>query len=345
MDEIDHTDNGPEDAGVEKQLDETERSAACRFRAVELDRHIGDRLRFVRRLSCLSQRQVADEIGLSFQQVQKYENGSNRVSAALLAEFSGLYHLPMDWFIGPFNTCLEREERAHHGDYAEVLNQLYRALRDRSDSECDAALDLACQIAGVGAGPRQTRLFRLWRTTRDGSSKSNEFLLEVMRRLTDAQSPPPATPDDQALEASVVEETLGNRNVLLVDDDPDVLTMLSASMAGAGFAVITARSGDEALNVLTSGTEVDVIVTDYAMVGMDGVELLAQAASLRPGLPGIVITGFADAARLRELPPEVEVLSKPFRRMELIGRVRLLMEGSSPNPDPVPRRQSLRLVK
>ncbi len=96
--------------------------------------------------------------------------------------------------------------------------------------------------------------------------------------------------------------------------------------------------------MLASNVKIDVMVTDYAMERMDGIELLARAEQLRPGLPSIVITGFADAARLRALPEGIEVLSKPFRRMELIGRLRLLIDargGTEP-----PRRQApvLRLI-
>jgi CheY-like chemotaxis protein len=78
---------------------------------------------------------------------------------------------------------------------------------------------------------------------------------------------------------------------------------------------------------------------------MDGVELLAQADQRRPGLPGIVITGFADAARLRDLPPGTEVLSKPFRRMELVGRLRLLIDARASFESSRRTSSPLRLVR
>ena len=323
-------------AGMIFGPDESESAAAHRFHAAELERHIGERLRFVRRVSCLSQRQVADEIGLSSQQVQKYENGTNRVSAALLAELSGLFRLPMDWFIGPFNTCLERDEHVPSRGFPYVLDRLYCALNDRSDGEFDAALDLVCRVAGVGARPQPTRLLRLRRAMRDCDERSRDVLIEVVQRLADLRDRTTSGPARAAAPPKAAGEDGTARNVLLVDDDPDVLTTLSASLASAGFSVTTATTGDEAVSVLASETRVDVIVTDYAMAGMDGIELLAQAGQLRPGLPGIVITGFADAGRLHDLPPEVEVLSKPFRRMELIGRVRLLVESSRTLAIPLP---------
>jgi len=327
-------------------LRDTDPAAGNRFRAAQLERYIGERLRFMRRISGLSQRQVASEIGLSFQQLQKYENGTNRVSAALLAEFSGLFHLPMDWFIGPFNACMEREETTPYGDYAYVMEQTYRALRYSNEEECDTALDVLCQVAMVRPGPRQSRLFRLRRAVRDNSADDNVLLREVVRRFADSRASPTAPAAKPVLapnDISPAGEPNGH-GVLLVDDDPDVLTMLSASLSGVGFRVTTARSGDEALFALSSGARADIIVTDYAMVGMDGVELLSQVAQLRPGLPGIVITGFAEAKRLQELPPEVEVLSKPFRRMELVGRLRLLLEEPNANADAQSARPALQVA-
>jgi CheY-like chemotaxis protein/transcriptional regulator with XRE-family HTH domain len=308
--------------------EETGSAVGNRFRALELERHIGERLRFLRRLSGFSQMHVAREIGVSFQQIQKYESGANRVSAALLAEFSNLFHLPMDWFIGPFNTCMERDQTIVFPAYARVMQQLFRGLRDLGEPECQAALDVVCQVARVAPGLPETRLPRLRHVLRDGEPEANAFIIEVVTRLADAhvtaEAPDRGETIGHRIEAA---GTTAVRTILMVDDDPDVLRMLSASLTAAGFVVRTARSGDEALAVLSANGRVDAMVTDYAMVGMDGVELLAQADQIRPGLPGIVITGFADATRLRDLPQGVEVLSKPFRRIELVGRLRLLIDG------------------
>jgi CheY-like chemotaxis protein/transcriptional regulator with XRE-family HTH domain len=316
----------PHDNGI--VAEEAGPGVGHRFRALELERHIGERLRFLRRLSGFSQLHVAKEIGVSFQQIQKYESGANRVSAALLAEFSNLFHLPMDWFIGPFNSCMERDQTIIFPAYAQVMQQLFRGLRDLGEAEAQAALDVVCQVGRVAPGVPETRLLRLRHILRDGTPEANGFIVEVVTRLADAHV---------TMDAPGRAEGFGNRidpagttaarTILMVDDDPDVLRMLSASLTAAGFAVKTARSGDEALVVLTANGRVDAMVTDYAMVGMDGVELLAQADQLRPGLPGIVITGFADATRLRDLPAGIEVLSKPFRRIELVGRLRLLIDG------------------
>ena len=83
---------------------------------------------------------MAREIGVSFQQIQKYESGTNRVSAVLLAEFSNFFHLPMDWFIGPFNTCMERDEPIVTTAYARVLQQLFRGSVSYTHLACEIRL-------------------------------------------------------------------------------------------------------------------------------------------------------------------------------------------------------------
>jgi CheY-like chemotaxis protein len=109
--------------------------------------------------------------------------------------------------------------------------------------------------------------------------------------------------------------------VLLVDDALDVLVTLGAFLEGAGLRVIKARSGDDALRIVASDAALHAIVTDNAMPGLTGTELLLQSAQLRPSLPGLIVTGYADAGSLAELPSTVEVLCKPFRREDLVRRV------------------------
>jgi len=123
--------------------------------------------------------------------------------------------------------------------------------------------------------------------------------------------------------------------VLLVDDAPDVLITLSAFLEGEGFSVITARNGRDALAALGGRRRVDVVVTDYAMPGMSGIELLEQIREIAPTLPAIIVTGFAVVEKLVAVRDRVEVLRKPFRREYLVTRVRALA-----NPAPEPPREN-----
>lgn len=290
-----------------------------RYRAAELDRHIGQRLRCVRRLAGWSQRELGGRLGMTFQQVQKYENGSNRMPAALLAELAGSFHLPLDWFVGPYAGTVNADRT---DTYAALLDLLFRHDDGREDGGGAACIATICRLAPQppGVGP-EGRLDALRRSLTAATAGDRAFLLEAARRMMERA---PGGLAASPLAADPAPEGVGG-SIMLVDDDPDIVATLSVALGNAGFAVVAATCGDQALRLLSGGSAVDVLVTDYAMVGMDGVELLAQAALLRPGLPGLVITGFADSARLQDLPRDVEVLRKPFRRMELIGRLRLLL--------------------
>jgi transcriptional regulator with XRE-family HTH domain len=74
----------------------------ARFRMRELDSHIGRRIREARAESCLSMQALGDRIGLTYQQVQKYEAGTDRLSVAVLLELARIFARPFDWFCGPF---------------------------------------------------------------------------------------------------------------------------------------------------------------------------------------------------------------------------------------------------
>ncbi len=63
-----------------------------------IDRHIGNTIRELRTSHCQSQQQLADHLGVSYQQVQKYEHGKNRVAATQLWQLSAFYNVPLRRF-------------------------------------------------------------------------------------------------------------------------------------------------------------------------------------------------------------------------------------------------------
>jgi signal transduction histidine kinase len=100
------------------------------------------------------------------------------------------------------------------------------------------------------------------------------------------------------------------RTVMLVDDDPLVLASASAMLEDLGHRVIEAASGARALELLRAGAAADLVITDYAMPGMTGLQLAEALRRLRPGLPVLLATGYGElrgdtAAGLARLP-------KPF---------------------------------
>lgn len=91
-----------------------------------------------------------------------------------------------------------------------------------------------------------------------------------------------------------------------------------------GFEVVEAGSGEEALAMIRAGRRADLLVTDHLMPGMSGVDLARAARAARPGLPVLVVSGYAE---VEALAPDLPRLAKPFRPAELTERVDALMRA------------------
>ena len=102
--------------------------------------------------------------------------------------------------------------------------------------------------------------------------------------------------------------------ILAVDDDPIVLLNTAAVLDDIGHQVIQAHSGPSALARLAEHP-VDLLITDYAMPGMTGAELVAQAREAQPGLKAIIVSGYAELPE--GAPLEVPRLAKPFTDTDL----------------------------
>jgi CheY-like chemotaxis protein/anti-sigma regulatory factor (Ser/Thr protein kinase) len=109
--------------------------------------------------------------------------------------------------------------------------------------------------------------------------------------------------------------------VLLVDDEDMVRETLSQGLQDAGFDVLAAQSGAEALALLDAGEPVDVLVSDYAMPGMDGLMVVREARARRGDLPVLILTGYVELfdsnASESSLFGLLSVLRKPIASSEL----------------------------
>jgi PAS domain S-box-containing protein len=123
--------------------------------------------------------------------------------------------------------------------------------------------------------------------------------------------------------------------VLLVDDDSDVRDVAATMLATLGYQVIEARSGDEALEILQrSDQRIDIMLVDFAMPGMNGVETAQRAATIRPDLPILLSTGYADAAGLSGEAGRGRILRKPFRQVDLGAKIADALAARSPSRGP-----------
>jgi PAS domain S-box-containing protein len=115
------------------------------------------------------------------------------------------------------------------------------------------------------------------------------------------------------------------RTVLLVDDDAVVCDVLTASLEDAGYAVLRSATGPSALARLAGGARVDVIVSDLTMPGMDGLTVIRTVQQQRPGLPAVLLTGYAgDGAALAvggALSGSFSLLRKPVSGTQLADRI------------------------
>jgi two-component system, cell cycle sensor histidine kinase and response regulator CckA len=101
--------------------------------------------------------------------------------------------------------------------------------------------------------------------------------------------------------------------VLVVDDEPDICDALKAMLERAGYGVLTARDGYEAIRLLAEHP-IDVLLTDVRMPGLSGVQLCQRAKAMRAKLPVVFMTGYAGA---QELSRHGHVLAKPIRKAAL----------------------------
>ncbi len=98
-----------------------------------------------------------------------------------------------------------------------------------------------------------------------------------------------------------------------------------------GYEVIQAGSGGAALELLEARPEIDALVADFAMPGMNGAELARRAAEVRPELPVLFVTGYGDLESLAEAG-EHRVVQKPFKPEELGQKLAGLLLQAGPSP-------------
>jgi signal transduction histidine kinase/CheY-like chemotaxis protein len=139
--------------------------------------------------------------------------------------------------------------------------------------------------------------------------------------LPRAEQPAERLPVD---DAAAAERSSGHADVLVVDDDDAVRGTMADILKDLGYGVLSAPGGEVALALLRRGESVDLLLTDVVMPGMGGLELARQAQALRPGLPIVFISGYADPAGTETDMRRRRLVRKPFRPADL----RVQIEGA-----------------
>jgi signal transduction histidine kinase len=129
-----------------------------------------------------------------------------------------------------------------------------------------------------------------------------------------------------ATQLQSLEPTTRRGAILLVDDDELVGEAIATMLQEFGHEVTFANSAARALEILKSGTACDLVITDHAMPSMTGVELARRIRVLRPGLPIVLATGYAN---LTAADADMKRLAKPFRRDALAVLLASLLPSSN----------------
>jgi CheY-like chemotaxis protein len=123
------------------------------------------------------------------------------------------------------------------------------------------------------------------------------------------------------------------KTLLVVDDDRAVRELKAEILRQEGYQVLQAESAAEALRVAASTAPIHLLVTDYSMPEVDGLELTRRFRAVHPQTPVLMVSGSLPLLRdgAQDLD-RFEILPKPFGLAELLHKVRTLLDATVPLP-------------
>jgi len=121
----------------------------------------------------------------------------------------------------------------------------------------------------------------------------------------------------------------GHETVLLVEDEEAVRTLAGRVLQAAGYTVLSARNGPEAIRLADEHPEtIQLLATDLVMPRMSGLEVASQLTQTRPGIRILLMSGYPNEAAMRHgVPPGASLLQKPFNAVALARAVRQVLDA------------------
>ncbi len=217
--------------------------------------------------------------------------------------------------------------------------------------DCHPAISLSVEDAGCGMdAATRARLFEPFFTTKQPGHGTG-LGLATIRRIVDeshgviqVQSEPGHGTRVEvflpvikaASEATAPPLSLrAGETILLADDHASARNSMQRILHNAGYRVLQAPSGKRALKIFAGHSgDIDLLVADWMMPGMNGRELAEKLRHQKPGLRVLLISGFHDDST-ESAPPSVKLIRKPFSGTELIDRIREVLDSNILLKDPM----------
>lgn len=274
--------------------------------------------------------------------------GTVRVEWSLEASKSWVQVDPEQLELAILNLCVNARDAMPEGGTVRILTQDVHLDAD-NPAQLGSGAYVAVTVAdeGVGIPPDVlARVFEPFFTTKDlgkgtglglsmvytlatqaGGDVSVDSVLGSGTRVTIRLPAIEAVQRPSAVAAERTTPQVRPARLLVVDDDPAVRAVTVAYASALGHGVREAASGPEALEILQSGSVFDLLVVDYAMPAMTGVEFVERTRALRMEMPVLYVTGHAEAEALDAMD---HYLPKPFRQEDLGRAIASLLDRTRP---------------
>jgi PAS domain S-box-containing protein len=157
---------------------------------------------------------------------------------------------------------------------------------------------------------------------RSDVGKGTSFLIYLPRHAGEIVAAQEAAP--------AARDVTGQDTILLVEDEEAVRSFAARALRMRGYNVLEAGGGDEALEIVQGGAEIHLIITDVVMPNMDGPTMVKHVKQIKPEIPVIFMSGYAEEAfRRDEGAGDIHFLPKPFGLKQLAAKVKDVLSGTA----------------